>query len=260
MSLTIGQLAKQNGLRASTLRYYEEQGLLKPAGRTESGYRRYDHSAEQSLRFIRRAQRLGFSLADIKTLLQGREDNNLSDETIIRVAEARYLHLEAQVTQLLVLQHELGLLLQDVTRKASQGESTIDNALFEQFLERVCRNPLNQPAQTMLDWLINYTGCRLTTSDGQKILNRLQGQHVHVWQEGDEYHILVVSDDPAVGEALESLARLEADCRVHAHPHQTPEFADNEEGFLLIARGKNAFIFARLFLILEKEEKPDITP
>jgi len=57
---TIGQLATQVRVRTSTLRYYEEQGLLTPAGRTESGYRLYDEQAEQTLYFIQRAQRLGF--------------------------------------------------------------------------------------------------------------------------------------------------------------------------------------------------------
>ena len=64
-TLTIGQLAKRVGLRTSALRYYEEQGLLLPDGRSEAGYRFFKPEAEQILRFIQRAQHLGFSLFSV---------------------------------------------------------------------------------------------------------------------------------------------------------------------------------------------------
>ena len=92
--LTIGQLARRVGMRTSALRYYEEQGLLQPAGRSASGYRLYHLDAEQDLRFIQRAQRLGFSLADIRIFLQGLRRGDLSEEAVVRVAEARYLALD----------------------------------------------------------------------------------------------------------------------------------------------------------------------
>src|SRR5689334_17498826 len=78
--LTIGELANRTGLRTSALRYYEDQGLLEPAERTAAGYRLYDESAEQTVRFIQRAQRLGFSLTDIGLLLQGMHKRDLTDE------------------------------------------------------------------------------------------------------------------------------------------------------------------------------------
>jgi DNA-binding transcriptional MerR regulator len=250
--LTIGELAKRLGLRPSALRYYEEQGLLAPADRTEAGYRLYDAEAEQTLRFIQRAQRLGFSLEDIRTLLRGWKQGKLSDQTIIDIAEARYLALERQVTQLLVLQHELELFLQDMRQK-TEGERN-GAALFHHFIDQICPNPLNQPVETMLDWLMSYTGCIMTSERGQELLDRLRGQHVHIWQENSDYHILVVSDDPAVGAALEALAQLEASCQAQAHTNQAPEFMHQDEGYLLIARGNHGFLFARLFLALEKDE------
>jgi DNA-binding transcriptional MerR regulator len=253
-TLTIGQLARRVGLRTSALRYYEEQGLLTPVDRTEAGYRLYNSGAEQTLRFIQRAQRLGFSLTDIRTLLTGLEKGNLSDETIIHTAEARYLALERQVTQLLVLQHELELFLQDMHHKATGQNEPANETLFNRLLDHICASPLNQPPETMLDWIMDYTGCILTTDRAQALLDHLRGQHIHIWQEEDAYHILVVSDDPEVGAALEALAQLEADCQAHAHTDQAPEFLHQREGYLLIARGNHSFIFARLFLALEKEE------
>ncbi|MCP4422180.1 MAG: hypothetical protein GY803_02115, partial [Chloroflexi bacterium] len=79
---------------------------------------------------------------------------------------------------------------------------------------------------------------------------RLQGQHVHIWQEGEAYCILVVSRDTAVHDALAELAQLEADCQTHPHTHT--ELIYDDEGYLLRAKGPNAFIFARLFLALEQ--------
>lgn len=245
--LTIGQLAKRAGVRPSTLRFYEAEGLLTPSERSESGYRLYSPESEQTLLFIQRTHRLGFSLGDIGTMLEGWRSGDASNEAIIKTAEGRFLALERQVTQLLVAQHELGLFLRDLRERA--GETT---AAFNQLLDRVCANPLSQPPEDTLSWLLHTIGCRLQSPEGRALLDQLRGRHIHLWQAGEEYHILVVSDDPAVGDALAALANLEADCGAHAHSDQAPELAHNEEGYLLVVRGPNAFLFARLFLALEQ--------
>ncbi len=250
-TLTIGQLAKRVGLRTSALRYYEQQGLLEPVGRTESGYRLYAPKAEQTLRLIQRAQRLGFALTDIRTFLNGWKNGDLSNHAITQTAENRYLELERQVTELLVLQHELELFLNDMHERQGEEEMQPTAGLFQQLIERVCANPVNQPATPTLNWLMEYTGCILATADAEALIAVLRGQHIHIWQEGARYHILVVSSDPAVGEALRALAALEAGC--HTHPHQTSTFTHDNEGYLLVAKGEHAFIFARLFLALGQE-------
>lgn len=248
MTLTIGQLGKLVGIRTSALRYYEAEGLLTPDGRSDSGYRLYNPEAAQRLRLIQRAQRLGFSLADIRTLLNGYDQEDLSGQALIATAESRYLALDKQITELLTLQHELQLFLQDLHQNQAA------NASFGEMLARVCANPLTQPtAKGMLDWLMQYTGCVLTTDAGQAILERLQGQHVHIWREGKTYFILVVSGETAVRDALIKLAQLEANCQTHPHTHT--ELIYNDEGYLLRVEGPNAFIFARLFLALEQERK-----
>lgn len=244
--LTIGQLAKKVELRTSALRFYEEQGLLQPDGRSDSGYRLYKPEAAQRLHLIQRAQRLGFSLADIGTLLKGYDGGDLSDQAIIETAESRYLALDKQITELLTLQHELQLFLQDLQQHQDARSS------FAEMLARVCANPVTQPAaKGVLDWLVQYTGCILATEAGQSILERLQGQHVHIWQEGEAYFILVVSGDTAVYQALTELAQLEANCQTHP-PHTHTELIYDDEGYLLHVKGPNAFIFARLFLALEQ--------
>jgi MerR family copper efflux transcriptional regulator len=252
-TLTIGQLAKRVGLRTSALRYYEEQGLLHHKDRTRSGYRLYDPEAEQILRFIKRAQRLGFSLSDIRTLLEGWQSGNLSDEAIIRTAEARHLALERQVTELLVLQHELELFLQDMRQKASEQADTWAESLFDRLIDRVCASPLIQPTKPTLHLLMDQLGCSLTTDEGQALIDTLKGQHAHIWQESNGYQILVVSQDPEVGAAMGALAKLEVNCQKHTYADQAPELMHDGEGYLLTVRGESAFVFARLFLALQRE-------
>ena len=68
-SIGIGKLAARAGVSIDTVRYYERSGLLAPQTRLASGYRRYSEAQVARLRFIRRAQELGFSLKDIRELL-----------------------------------------------------------------------------------------------------------------------------------------------------------------------------------------------
>ena len=67
--LLIGDVAERTGLRAPTIRYYESIGLLAPAPRSATGYRRYSETTVEELRFIRKAQALGFSLEEIGEIL-----------------------------------------------------------------------------------------------------------------------------------------------------------------------------------------------
>jgi len=67
--LTIGQLSTRAGVAASALRFYETQGLLHPAGRSDTGRRRYTRDALRRVAFIRTAQRVGLSLDEIKAAL-----------------------------------------------------------------------------------------------------------------------------------------------------------------------------------------------
>lgn len=80
-SLRIGEVAERMGVSTQTIRYYERRGLLQRPQRSASGYRQYDRSTLDRLRFVRRAQRLGFSLAEIGELLElhARRDDQCAD-------------------------------------------------------------------------------------------------------------------------------------------------------------------------------------
>lgn len=245
--LTIGDLAKRTGLRTSALRYYEEQGLLQPAERTASGYRLYVDNAEQTVRLIQRTQRLGFSLTEIRLLLEGMAAGNLTDAAILQTAEARYLLLEEEITALLVVRHELGLFWQDLHHNMTQQAPMGATDRLTQLVQQICGDPQTQAAR-LFDWLLRKTGCELATHEARDLFTQLRGQHIHIWQEADAYHILVVSTDPQIGRVLAALTQLETHCQVHAHQQQAPELMHNDEGYLVVARGAGAFIFARLFL------------
>ena len=251
--LTIGQLAKRVEMRTSALRYYETQGLVLPVGRSDSGYRLYVPEAVQEIQFVQRARQLGFSLADIKALLDWQRNGFSDGESVIRIAEDRYLALEQQVTQALVTRRELGLFLRDVYQElhnSSNKDGRSLHILFERLLERVCYSAVDSPPEYMFDWLMERTGCVLSSEEGQQVLERLSGQHFHIWREEGGYSVLAVSKDEAIRKAMESLAELESRCQVHAHAHNIHELVSAEEGFLLTVYGDNAFIFARLFLSL----------
>lgn len=83
--MTIGQLAREADVGVQTVRYYERRGLLEPAARRESGYREFDDSSLERLRFIRRTQELGFTLNEIGELLELR----LDPDTTVAEVQAR---------------------------------------------------------------------------------------------------------------------------------------------------------------------------
>lgn len=97
-TFNIGQLAKRAGVAIDTVRYYERNQLLAPAGRLESGYRRYGEVELRRLRFIRRAKALGFSLADIRALLALSEGNNVAE--IRHAAQARLAEVDQRIAEL----------------------------------------------------------------------------------------------------------------------------------------------------------------
>jgi len=99
-SLTIGRLAKQAGVNLETVRYYERRGLLPKPPRSASGYRLFPSDAARRLRFIRRAQELGFSLKEIRELLSLRVLRNTTSRDIRARAEAKIADIEAKICSL----------------------------------------------------------------------------------------------------------------------------------------------------------------
>jgi len=105
--MRIGQLARESGVSAKTLRYYEEIDLLRPAGRTASGYRLYDDEALRRLRFVRRAQTLGLSLADIRAILGISDEGRVPCEHVLGVVDRELKRIDAQLRRLQEMRGDL---------------------------------------------------------------------------------------------------------------------------------------------------------
>lgn len=110
--LTVGQLAKNAGVNLETVRYYERQGLLSPATRTESGYRIYQQESARRIRFIKRAQELGFSLNEIKELLSLRIDIDATATDVRVRAQAKLASVEEKIRHLQDIQQSLTRLIE----------------------------------------------------------------------------------------------------------------------------------------------------
>jgi MerR family mercuric resistance operon transcriptional regulator len=99
-TVTIGQLARKAQVHVETVRYYERRGLLPPPARRWSGYRQYSHDDIIRLRFIKHAQRLGFSLKEIAELLSLRVDPDTSCRDVKHRAEAKLVDIEEKIRTL----------------------------------------------------------------------------------------------------------------------------------------------------------------
>ena len=84
--MNIGEAAKASGISAKMLRYYEETGLIRPALRTYSGYRVYSDKEVQTLKFVRRARDLGFTVKQIENLLQLWQDHGRASASVKSIA------------------------------------------------------------------------------------------------------------------------------------------------------------------------------
>ena len=98
--MNIGDVAEASGVSARLIRCYESIDLIRKAGRTGSGYRLYDDSDVQTLRFIRRARSLGFSIKKIEQLLALWHDRSRASAEVRSVALAHVDELEIKILEL----------------------------------------------------------------------------------------------------------------------------------------------------------------
>lgn len=107
MGMLIGEVARRAGMKPQTVRYYEAMGLLSPIVRSTSGYRSYDSKTLQELGFIRRAQSLGFSLGDVKQILQVARAGRAPCTRVLAIAESHVAELGERIAQLSTLRKQL---------------------------------------------------------------------------------------------------------------------------------------------------------
>lgn len=97
-TLSIGEVARKAGIRTSAIRYYEQAGLI-PAPRRVSGRRRYDGAVLEFLDLIRLAQRAGFTIPEVRTLLHGFRESTPASERWRRMSERKIAELSARIAE-----------------------------------------------------------------------------------------------------------------------------------------------------------------
>jgi MerR family copper efflux transcriptional regulator len=103
----IGQLAAQTGYSVRTIRFYEQSGLLPAPSRTPAGYRSYDQDAVSRLRFVRSAQALGLSLAEIADVLRIRDHQGPPCSYVAELLDTHIGALDRRIDELTALRDEL---------------------------------------------------------------------------------------------------------------------------------------------------------
>jgi len=128
--LRIGQVAKQAGVGVETIRFYERKGLIEEPPRGDSGYRQYEEGAVSRIRFIRRTRELGFTLKEIRELLNLRVDADASLGDVRRRSEAKLLEIEGKIADLRRMKRALAELTARCCGEGPIGECPILEALY----------------------------------------------------------------------------------------------------------------------------------
>ena len=123
--LTIGRLAREAGVHVETIRYYQRRGLIAEPLRPSRGARRYGPEAGARLRFIKRAQNLGFTLEEVKALLRLGETPNCRGARKLAAAKLRLV--ESRVDDLARMRTALRSLIRQCDSGARRNCPIIEN-------------------------------------------------------------------------------------------------------------------------------------
>jgi DNA-binding transcriptional MerR regulator len=121
--LTRGELAKHSAVHPETIRYYEKHGLLPAPSRSVAGYRQFEPLMIGHVRFIKRAQGVGFSLEEIRQLLGLRRDQDSSCGDVRTLAQAKIAEIDQRIADLQAMRSALSSL----TEACPGGVETVDH-------------------------------------------------------------------------------------------------------------------------------------
>ena len=108
--MRIGELARATGTKAETIRYYEREGILPAADRTDSNYRDYSQEHLAALKFVRRARELGFSMAQVRELLALSDRDDKPCEDVDQLVRLQLSEVDSRIADLTALREELAQL------------------------------------------------------------------------------------------------------------------------------------------------------
>jgi MerR family copper efflux transcriptional regulator len=123
--LTVSQLARTADVGVETIRFYERQKLLWPGRRGSKGYRQYGDEAVERLRFIRRSQLVGFTLKEIRDLLELRESSQAQRAEVRQIASEKLADIDVKIKTLNSMKQSLHTLLLSCTGDGPAAECPI---------------------------------------------------------------------------------------------------------------------------------------
>ena len=118
-AMKIGEVAKLSGTGIETIRFYEREGLLPEPQRRPSGYRQYDEATVERLEYVRGAKELGFTLAEIRELLELSFAAHAGCDHVRQRAEAKVADIEGKIRSLQQMKRSLGKIVQRCRTKNS---------------------------------------------------------------------------------------------------------------------------------------------
>ncbi len=127
--LTRGELARQSEVNLETLRYYEQRGLIPKPPRSHSNYRLYPEAAVPRVRFIKRAQGLGFTLKEIHELLVLRTQKTADCADVLAVAQTKIEDIDAKIRELQGMREALARVASTCQGRGPLSECPILDAL-----------------------------------------------------------------------------------------------------------------------------------
>lgn len=125
--MNIGTVAEKSGVPAKTIRYYETIGLIRPAKRRPNGYRDYSVADMRTLHFIKRARSLGFSVEEVRDLLDLWRDRNRTSAAVKALALRHLQALDRKIAELEAMRRAVADLV-----KRCHGDNRPDCPIIEE--------------------------------------------------------------------------------------------------------------------------------
>ena len=131
--LGIGALSKATGCSAETIRYYEQQGLLSEAWRTEGGHRKYNREHFKMLMFLLRAKHLGFSQNDVRALVEMADPARTNCDNVQKLADQQLHEVQKKIVHLRKLEKSLQELLANCASEGALADCPMIDSLLDEF-------------------------------------------------------------------------------------------------------------------------------
>lgn len=132
--MTIGKLAKAAGVGVETIRFYERKGIIKKPLRREGGFRDYPPEEVLRVRFIRRAQELGFTLKEVKEILDIQSKKKILGSQVREKAEKKIREVRKKIADL----EQMEVSLKRLAQTCGEGEQAIRECRIFDCFEKGC--------------------------------------------------------------------------------------------------------------------------